>query len=137
MSEVPRCGIWVDGRGRLVAAVVGADLRRYAVPSPPRHDEERWDWLARLQQEHGPDVELVLPVTVARNDSLGRYALAGGMPLWLAPERLVEAISNAAFSSPRASTVSSILARLPDVSAWRAHLRRPASLNEPRQLILL
>jgi len=137
MNDYARCGVWYGDRGQLVAVVVDTEGRCHKTPPPPLQDSDRWDWLDQLWGEHGLDVELVLPESVGRSNRLGRLALEHGIPLWLAPDVLVDAIREAALARPRLATVAAVLARLPDVRAWRAHLRRVRSLEDHRQLVLL
>lgn len=130
-----RCGIWRGTSARaVVAAVVDAEGRR-SVTRVPNDDAERWDWLTSLQGAHGADLEIVLPDSLAKTESIGRLALAHELPLWLAPDVLVGSLRDVA--RLRAHATAAMLARLPECRAWRFHLRRAVSLDNPRQLTLL
>jgi hypothetical protein len=133
----PRCGISRARRGLRAALIDTAGyLHRLAAP-PEEDDSARFDWLADLEAHHGLDLELVLTDGLARTDPLGRLALARNIPLWLAPDELLTAICKAARAQTRADDAAAILARLPACGAWRPHLRRVRSLNDPRQILLL
>ncbi len=131
--SVSRCGIWSGSRG-LVAALVDTEGHRVALPVP-HGDEERWDWLHRLQGEQGLDLEIVLPESLGRTDPIGQLALAREMPLWLTPDGLIEAIRGPAHLSGPAT--AAMLARLPACKTWRYQLHRVIALRDPRQLSLL
>lgn len=135
MMETTRCGLWRE-RGRTVAVVVDTEGHCHRIPPPPDGDSGRWDWLSDLGAHHGLDFELALPESMATN-SLPRLALESGIPVWLVPDKLVEAIRYVAFPRQRRPWVAALLARIPDATAWRAHLRRPISSCDPRQLLLL
>jgi hypothetical protein len=132
----PRCGLFRGRRG-LCAALVDTEGRRHRLPAPLGDDGARYDWLVALEAEFGLQVELVLTDWLARTDPIGRLVLAREISLWLAPDRLVTAISTAALACARADDAAALLARLPACSAWRSHLRRVRSLDDPRQLLLL
>jgi hypothetical protein len=134
--SLPRCGIFRGPKG-LRAALIDTEGRRLPVPAPQGDDSDRYDWLARLHAEVGLHVELVLTDSLARTDPLGRLALTRKMLLWLAPDQLLMAISTVALASARPADAAAILARLPACPAWRPHLRRVRSLDDPRQLLLL
>lgn len=131
------CGLWL-ARRRLVAVVVDDDGRASPAVAAALTDEARWGLLESLDAVHGLDCELVLPEGLARVDSVGRLALARGLAVWVAPERLIDAIRRAAAlaTGPPARTAA-MIARLSLVPAWRAHLRRLGPPLDRRQLPLL
>lgn len=82
--------------------------------APPPDDESGyWDWLSSLGAEHGLDVELALTESMARRDSLLHLARQGGIPVWLVPDRLLDAIRYVAFAHQRGHWVAALLARSP------------------------
>jgi hypothetical protein len=128
-----RCGIWRVGR-RLVASTVDTEGRCSRASLVPQGESDRWDWLSSLWAEHGLDVELVMVSSLARTDPIGRTAMAHRMTVWLVPDRLLEGLREAA--RPRSNGVARMLARLPECNAWRCHLTRLISIDDPRQLPL-
>lgn len=136
MNDTTRCGLWRE-RGRTVAVVVDTEGRCQCIAPPPDDEAERWNWLGSLAAEHGLDVELALTASMARSDSLLHLAQQNGITLWLIPDELVDAIRYVAFGRQRRQWVAALLARIPDAAAWRAHLRRQASNDDRRQLLLL
>ena len=130
-----RCGIWRGARASsLLATVVDTEGRRFTTRVP--HDESRrWDWLSQLCGEHGLDLEIVLPDSLVKTDPIARLALAHDLHVWLAPDTLVRGLREVA--RLRGHAVAAMLARLPDSNAWRFHLRRVVSLDDPRQLEFL
>ena len=128
------CGVWPAARG-LVAALVDADGVLALTTALPGDPDERCLWLSRAVAHHGPCFEMVLPSSVARDDSLGRLTLEHGYPVWVAPTRLVLAIARAAWWRPSPRQMAAILARLPQVRPLRSALRRLPP-DEPRQLTL-
>jgi hypothetical protein len=128
------CGVWPAARG-LVAALIDADGVLTLTAGLPADADERGLWLSRAVAHHGPVLELVLPSSVARDDSLGRLALEHGYAVWVAPARLVLAIARAAWWRPSPRQMAAILARLPQVRSLRSALRRLPP-DEPRQLTL-
>lgn len=131
----PTCGLWPSSRG-VVAAVVDADGILALVAPLPHDSDERDLWLSRTVAHHGPGLELVMTESLARYDSLGRFALECGYPLWIAPPRLVTAIARAAWWRPAPRQLAALLARMPQVRPLRAALRRRRP-DEPRQMSLL
>lgn len=135
MTETTRCGLWRE-RGRVVAVAVDTEGRCHRLAPPPSDESGCWDWLLELGAGHGLDVELALPESMACT-CLASLAVEHGIPVWLVPDPLVDAIRHVAFARQHRPWVAALLARLPDGRTWRPHLRRPVSSRDPRQLRLL
>jgi len=130
------CGIWRAGR-RLIAVFVDDDGRPAPSIRVATNDDARWTLLEGVDTAHGLDWALVLPDDLLRVDSIGRLALARGHELWVAPQRLVEAIRAAAGLRQPAS-IAALLGRLLVVPGFRSHLHRVEPLAQDwRQLRLL
>ena len=132
-----RLGLFPSRAGLCAAGVDTEGRCHYFRPPLPSDDDERWDWLCTIRHLQGPDMELVIPDSLARLDRIGRLALCCNIPVWLAPDPLVAAISQVAFGRAFPRSVATVLARLPSCSAWRPHLRRVTSLDDSRQILLV
>jgi hypothetical protein len=130
-----RCGIWRGARAPSLVATVVDTEDRCSPTHVPCDDSHRWDWLAQLWNEHGLDLEIVMPDSLVRADPIARLALARQMTIWLAPDPLIQGLREA--TRLRTHAVAAMLARLPECKAWRFHLRRVVSIDDPRQLALL
>lgn len=134
------CGLWLGRRG-LVAVVVDDEGRAAPALFAATTDEARWGLLAHVEAVHGLDCDFVVTEQLVRGDPICQLALKRGAGVWVAPQRLVEAIRGAAaLSTGPPARVAAMVARLPIVPGFRGHLRR---VNEPeppadtRQLPLL
>lgn len=131
------CGLWL-ARRRLIAVVVDDGGRASPAISACLDDDARWGLLEHVEATHGLDVDLVLAEELSKYDNIGRLALERGLPVWMAPQRLIDAIATAAglARGPPARTAA-MIARLMRVPAWRGHLRRLELNADRRQLSLL
>jgi len=130
------CGLW-RSKHRLVAVVVDDDGRIESTILTATDDEERWALLEYVDSVHGLDCALVIPDDMLKADAICHFALERGCDLWAAPRPLVEAIRRAAHLATDAR-VAAMLARLPIVPGFRAHLRRiDRGAYDRRQLSLL
>lgn len=136
MTATTRCGLWRD-RSCTIAVVLDTEGHCQRIAPPPENESECWDWLLYLGADHGLDVELALPESMVTISCLPRLAVENGIPVWLVPDKLLDAIRAVAFARQRRPWVATLLARIPDVRAWRPHLRRLLSSRDPRQLLLL
>jgi hypothetical protein len=123
MSLGPVCGLWPSSRG-FVAAVVDPDGALITVATLPVEAEEQIAWLSGHRTLCSPGPDLVLSEPTARRHAIGRYALASGYRVWVAPMSLVTPISRAAWWRPTPRQIATLLARLPKSRALRASLRR-------------
>lgn len=130
------CGLW-SARRRLIAVVVDDEGRASPAIAAPLDDDARWGLLARLDAVHGLDCELVIPEDMAKDESIGRLALARGVAVWVAPQCVIDAIRAAAAlaTGPPARTAA-MIARLALVPIWRGQLRRLGPTIDQRQLPL-
>jgi hypothetical protein len=130
------CGLW-SARRRLVAVVMDDEGRASPAIVVAPNDDARWGLLERLDAVHGLDCQLILPEELAKADSIARLAITRGIVVWVAPQRLVEAIRAAAAlaTGPPARTAA-MIGRLPLVPSWRGHLRRLGQQHDRRQLPL-
>jgi hypothetical protein len=132
------CGVWF-AKGRLVAVVVDDEGRAAPALFVATNDDARWGLLKHLDGVHGLDCDLVIAEDLAKADPLCRLALKRGAGVWVAPQRLVDAVRAAAsLSTGPPARIAAMLARLALVPGFREHLRR---MNDPpadmRQLPLL
>ena len=131
------CGLWL-ARGRLIAVVVDDTGRASPAISACLDDDARWGLLEHVEATHSLDIDLVLAEELSRHDNIGRLALQRGLPVWLAPQRLVDAISAAAgMATGPPARRAAMIARLMRVPAWRGYLRRLELNADRRQLPLL
>lgn len=131
------CGLW-SARRRLLAVVVDDEGRASPAVAAALDDDARWGLLERLDAVHGLDCELVVPDDLARVDSIARLALARGIAVLVAPQRLVEGIRVvAALATGPPARTAAMIARLALVPVWRGHLRRLEGQIDRRQLPLL
>lgn len=130
------CGLWY-ARRRLVAVVVDSEGRASPAIAAAQGEDSRWGLFARLDAIHGFDFELVITEQLAKDDCIGHTALARSIPVWVAPQRLIDAIRAAAAlaTGPPARTAA-MIARLAVVPTWRSHLRRVGQEPDRRQLPL-
>lgn len=131
----PSCGLAATRR-TLVAVVASADGRCRRPLTAARTAEARHALVSYLLSDR--DLELVVCEDVLA-DSIVEVATRNGIPTWIAPARLVEALCVATGTNPRsARPVARFLARVPRAPALRPLLRRltPAG-TEPNQLPLL
>jgi hypothetical protein len=130
------CGLW-PARRRLVAVVVDDDGRASPAVAAALNDDARWGLLEHLDAVHGLDCELVISDELARVDSIGQLALTRGVSVWVAPQRLVDAIRTAAaLATGPPGRTAAMIARLALVPIWRGHLRRLGCEIDRRQLQL-
>ena len=130
-------GLWL-ARRRLIAVVVGESGRASPPTTAELQDDARWGLLEQLDAVHGLDVQLVLPETLAQQDSIGRLAVERGLDVWVAPGRLVEALRTvAALATGPPARTAAMIARLALHAAWRGHLRPMTAASDHRQLRLL
>ena len=130
------CGLWPARHG-LVAVVADDDGRGGTAIGVALNDDARWGLLVHLEATQGLDCELVLPEDLLR-DSIAHLAVERGLPAYLAPRTLVEAIRTVAgltTGPPRRTAL--MLARLPLSPALRAFLRPLRRSNNASQLHLL
>jgi len=126
LSRMRLFAVAVDDEGRAAPALVAANT-----------DDALWGVLEHLDAVHGLDCELVLPENLLKLDLLTRFARERGQSVWIAPQRLVDAISEAAgFGTGPPARVAAMTARLVLVPGFRGHLRRPQHPGT-RQLSLL
>lgn len=132
------CGLWLSRR-RLVAVVVDDDGRASPATFATPDDEGRWALLDQVDAVHGLDWELVLAEDLLKTDTVSRLALERGHPVWVAPQRLVQAIRQAAgLATGPPARVAAMVARLVIVPGFRNHLRRvERCFCDHRQLPLL
>lgn len=124
------CGLWLSS-ARLVAVVVDDEGRAAPALYAATTDEARWGLLEHLDGVHGLDCDLVVPEGLLRTDPIGQLALRRGAGVWVAPQRLVEAIRvTAGLSNAPPARIAAMIARLAVVPGFRGHLRR---VNEPPQ----
>ena len=131
------CGLW-PGRSQLVVVVADDDGKAGPPLLVARTDDARWGLLEHLDATQGLDCELVVPEDLLKSDSIANLALRRGLAVWIAPQRLVEAIrvvAGLATGPPRRS--AAMLARLPLSFALRAQLRRLVGPADDRQIPLL
>ena len=130
------CGLCLS-RKRLVAVVVDEEGRAAPALIAANTDDALWGLLEHLDAVHGLNCELVLPEDLLKLDLLSRFARERGQSLWVAPQRLVDAVSDAAgFGTGPPARVAAMIARLVLVPGFRGHLRRPQHPDH-RQLSLL
>jgi hypothetical protein len=131
------CGLCLSRR-RLVAVVVDDEGRAAPALVAVNTDDALWGLLEHLDAVHGLDCELVLPEDLLKLESLSRFARERGQSLWVAPQRLVDAIRDAAgFGTGPPARIAAMVARLLLVPGFRGHLRRPQQHADRRQLPLL
>lgn len=131
------CGLCLS-RKRLVAVVVDDDGRATPALIAGNTEDAVWGLLENLDAVHGLDCELVLPEELLKLDSLSRLAFERGHSLWVAPQRLVEAIRDAAgLATGPPARLAAMIARLVLVPGFRGHLRRLQRNHDRRQLSLL
>lgn len=131
------CGLWL-ARRRIVAVVLDDRGRASPAVSASLDDDARWGLLEQVDGPHGLDVDIVLAEALSRCDNIGRLALERGLPVWLAPQRLIDAIAAAAgLARGPPARMAAVIARLMLVPAWRGHLRRLEIHTDRRQLSLL
>ncbi len=133
MRPIP-LAIW-PARRQLVAVAVNDDGRVQLVASFERTDEGRWQMLSRADAELRLDYELVIPDWLARSDTMAQLALSRGIPAWLIPPPILEAVCIVCGTGPP-RRFAAALARVPRAPVLRAHLRRLAPADH-RQLPLL
>jgi hypothetical protein len=118
-------GFWSTNVRNLVAVAVDDD----GLPGPPlraaRTDEACWALLAYLEAADGLDFELVLSDSLARSTPITRIALERGVPIWLAPDALVDALRVVGrFGAGPPRRTAAALARLPLTRVFREQMRR-------------
>ena len=127
------CGIYLANR-RLHAVVVDDDGRALPAVSAPLTDDARWGLLTHVEATHGLDCDVVIPDLLARLDPIGQLATAREAAVWLAPQRLLDALwAVSGCNSP--ARAAALVARLATVHAFRGYLRRPGT-DDDRQLPL-
>lgn len=126
------CGLVLAPR-RLVAVIIPpGGLARRAIRAE-LSDDARFGLVAYLANS---DVEIVASDALVRADPVARLALGAGLVVWIVPDALLRAIASAsAISDP--ARIAALLARLPRVPLFRAHLRRLSVSADPRQVPLL
>lgn len=132
------CGVWLS-RQRLVAVVVDDEGRASPAIFATPDDEGRWALLEHVDAVHGLDWELVLPEDLLKSDTISRLALEHGHRVWVAPQRLVQAMRHAAgLATGPPARVAAMVARLVIVPGFRSYLRRvERCFCDHRQLPLL
>ena len=131
-----RVGFWPPRSRQLVAVVVDDDGQPGPQLRAARTDEACWALLAYLEASDGLDFELVLSDWLARSTPLARIALERGVPVWLVPDALVDAlrvVGRLGLGPPRRTAAA--LARLPLTTVFRAQMRRVVH-GDRRQLAL-
>ena len=127
-------GLWSTPRGLWLVILDGG---RTQLPLRIlRSDRGRRAGLERLAAVQG--IEIVIPEAQRAVDPFAELALGGGVPVWLVPELLLDALRRAAglHTGPPARTAA-LLARLPHVPLLRSSLRRLTREPDPCQLSML
>lgn len=98
----------------------------------------RWGLLERFDRDLGLDWELVVPTDLAGPDGFGELAPRRGVPLWVVPRQLIDALRRAAaLDRQPGRNTARMLARLPSCAPLRPLLRRLAPPTDRRQRPLL
>lgn len=134
MTLPPTGGLWSTPRGLWLVVLNGS--RPQAPLRILRSDEGRQVGLEQLAEVQG--LELVMPEMQRAVDPFAELALGRGVPVWLVPELLLDALRRAAglHTGPPARTAA-LLARLPHVAMLRPSLRRMTLEPDPCQLSML
>jgi hypothetical protein len=89
-----------------------------------------FDWLVFLENEHGLDVEMVLPFSLSQKP-LVNLALSRQITVWLAPDHLLRGICDVSRARTRPIDIAFTLARMPGCLLWRPYLLHIRSPNFP------
>lgn len=131
------CGLCLS-RKRLVAVLVDEEGRAAPPLVAINTDDALWGLLEQLDGLHGLDYQLVIPEALLKLESLARFARERGLGPWVAPQRLVDAVRDAAgLARGPPARLAAMVARLILVPGFRAHLHRLEYHQDRRQLPLL